>query len=73
MFKCYVCGREIDFNEVALIKGSEIVVCKKCLPMYYVKNMCRLVNRRLSGEELIACQYCKFKKECDEYISRLKK
>jgi hypothetical protein len=29
-----------------------------------------LVQRRLKGENPIACIYCKYRKICDEHISR---
>jgi ribosome-binding protein aMBF1 (putative translation factor) len=66
---CAVCGKEVNFKNVAYISGS-IFVCKDCFPQYYVKNVCKLVERRLKGENPLACNFCTYKKQCDVYISK---
>ncbi len=71
-YKCTVCGQEITPREVAYIKGS-VVVCIKCLPKYYIKNICQIVNRRLKGEDHPSCKYCRFYEECTRYIEEIRK
>jgi ribosome-binding protein aMBF1 (putative translation factor) len=66
---CAVCGKEVNFKNVAYINGN-IFVCKDCFPQYYVKNICKLVERRLKGENSLACNFCTYKKQCDSYISK---
>lgn len=72
MFKCSICGREITFQELAFIK-QKLIICKECFPKYYVKHLCPLIKKRISGKNPISCMYCSYVKECDEYINELKK
>jgi ribosome-binding protein aMBF1 (putative translation factor) len=66
---CAVCGKEVNFKNVAYINGN-IFVCKDCFPQYYVKNICKIVKKRLRGENPLACNFCTYKKLCDVYISK---
>ncbi|NPA22829.1 MAG: hypothetical protein GXO23_00830 [Crenarchaeota archaeon] len=71
-FRCSICGRDIEFAEVAYLKGDTII-CVKCLPKYYVRHICTIVNRRLRGEDHPSCRYCRFIDECNRYIEELRK
>lgn len=69
MPRCSICGREVNAANIAYIKG-DFFVCDDCFPQYYVKELCRVTQRRLRGENPLPCLYCKFKRVCDEYISK---
>lgn len=69
MPKCSICGREVNAANIAYIKG-DFFVCGECFPSFYVRQLCTLTQRRLRGESPTPCIYCKFKRICDEYISR---
>ena len=71
-FKCSICGNEVDFKDVIYVKGN-VIVCRKCYPNFYVRQLCPLVKRRLQGEKPIACMYCSFEKQCLEYIQSLRR
>ncbi|MEL9991811.1 MAG: hypothetical protein QXP98_05495 [Thermoproteus sp.] len=69
MPRCSVCGREVNMSRIAYIRG-DVFVCDDCFPNYYVKEVCRLVQKRLRGESPLACMYCKYKKICDDYVAK---
>jgi len=66
---CSICGKEVNFKNIAYIY-EDILVCKDCFPMYYVKNLCKVVEKRLRGENPLACHFCAFKRQCNEVISK---
>jgi len=66
---CAVCGREVNFKNIVYIHG-DIFVCKDCFPQYYIKNLCKVVEKRLRGESPSACNFCSFKRQCDIYVSK---
>lgn len=70
MPRCAVCGRDVNLANVAYIRGS-IFVCDECFPQYYVREVCRVTQRRIRGESPLACLYCKYKSVCDEHIANL--
>ncbi|ACB38966.1 hypothetical protein [Pyrobaculum neutrophilum] len=69
MPRCAVCGNEVNFKNVAYIYG-DVFVCRDCFPQYYIRNLCKAVERRLRGESPPACGFCSFKKQCDLYVSK---
>ena len=71
LFKCSICGSEVPFSDVMYIRGS-FVVCRKCFPRFYVSR-CPFLQRRLNGENVNACRFCQFKKECDQYVESIVK
>lgn len=66
---CQLCNREVNFSSVAYIRGS-VMVCRSCFPGFYVRQLCGVAKRRLRGENPLACSFCRFRDECDSYISR---
>ncbi|MEM1597268.1 MAG: hypothetical protein QXP31_11885 [Pyrobaculum sp.] len=72
MPRCAVCGNEVNFKNVAYIR-EEVFVCRDCFPQFYVKNLCKAVERRLRGESPLACTFCSYKKTCDLHVQRVVK
>jgi recombinational DNA repair protein (RecF pathway) len=68
--RCAVCGRDVNFKNVSYIK-EDVFVCRECFPQYYVKNLCRVLARRLRGESPLACNFCAYRKLCDEHVTRV--
>ncbi|MEM0479234.1 MAG: hypothetical protein QXS16_02830 [Pyrobaculum sp.] len=66
---CSICGKEVNFKNVSYIYENTFV-CRDCFPQYYIKNLCRVVERRLRGENPPACMFCSFKKLCDGYVAK---
>lgn len=66
---CAVCGKEVNFKNIAYINENTFV-CKDCFQQYYIKNICKVVERRLRGESPLACNFCSYKKQCDAYVSK---
>lgn len=66
---CSICNKEVNFKNIIYIYQN-IFICKECFPQYYVKNLCKAVERRLRGESPTACNFCMYKKQCDAYISK---
>ncbi|AFA40508.1 hypothetical protein Pogu_2481 [Pyrobaculum oguniense TE7] len=69
MPQCAVCKREVNFKNISYIH-KDIFVCKECFPQFYIKNICKVIEKRLRGESPVACIYCAYKKQCDSYVSR---
>ncbi len=69
MPNCSVCNKQINFKNVAYING-DVFICKDCFPQYYIKNLCKVVTRRLRGENHVACIFCTFRRQCDFHISK---
>jgi len=69
--RCSSCGREIPIHSISYVKG-DVIVCRSCFPDYYVRNVCPIVNRRLRGEQHIACTFCRYKGLCDEVVKELR-
>ncbi|MEZ0319914.1 MAG: hypothetical protein ABWK05_08000 [Pyrobaculum sp.] len=72
MPRCAVCGNEVNFKNVAYIR-EEMFVCKDCFPQFYVKSLCKVVERRLRGENPLACVFCAYKKTCDLHVQKVVK
>ncbi len=68
-FVCSLCNREIDFEDLAYVK-SNVVICVRCFPKYYVKSLCQNASKRALGKRLPSCEYCQFVRECDEHVKR---
>jgi len=68
--KCAICGKQLELRNLAYLRG-DIAICTDCFPDYYVRNLCKLVQKRVRGEQPIACQACRFRKVCDRYIKQI--
>ncbi len=66
-----MCGREVRFIDVAYIHRG-VIVCRDCMPKYYVRYLCRAISRRISEGEQPACRYCRYYDECTRYIRGLR-